>query len=274
MPIEPYKIYNPLNRIVFRYEPITELEVSGSVSTEAHISKGYEVTGSVSSRNVCRAYDVTITYDGPVNIGDRTIVRRRIPNYWHDQEIAQEASRITGIKNGYTGWHTLATCLSVITCTYCCFVSCIGDNVNARDRTRYNKLDELACAKMSQVIAGMIQEADNLVTERVKYNESRQAQAPIGPGNIVLTTAQFQALLAGQQAQNSSSLVPTAGSAGSAPSAGAGVSAGAGAGAGAGIGKPLTTQFQAQEKGVAMSQIAKQQTLTQQAPKQAGAGAR
>lgn len=248
MSVDPYKIFNPTNPIRYEYTPVTELKIQGYIGST---SNGYgslkSVDGFTSSENVCIGYDVTLTYTGPADIGERIVHRQRLPNYWTNNGFQLTATQMTGITPDGKECVTDAIALgSILCCICCCVFGCVNDHRRSRIAQLNAKINELCSAHMSKVLAEMLQNADKEVSERIQYKEATMQRqmsvaAPVGAGagagtGITLSPEQFAMLI--KQVQQPPAQIQTASSL-SAGSAGS-------AGPASAVVIPFTPQYQAQ----------------------------
>lgn len=222
------------NELRCSWTQVTVEKVSGKVTSSAvasnsvlnpdHMNVRAEASAKISSRTVCTGYDFKIEYIGPVNIGDRTIITQRIPNYKLDPEVQATCRFETGISNEaqccgnirpYSSCGIeMYSCFTLLTCTFLCtntcFKSCCSTDKYIDDRADIfiSKLEDLADERASQDIAKSMVDADRLVEERINYvaQLSPQAQPAGGSGMIAVGAKQLQELLqlaaAGQAAVN------------------------------------------------------------------------
>lgn len=206
MSINWEKYYTPVNQLHVTWEDNREVFTSGSINTNVYDYKP-SVYGNISSSSVVTSYNLRITYDGPLNIGERLIRQERMPNYWLHSKVQAEATANTGIdaesgcctKPYSSFWMDCMTVLSHLVCLCACCIICVQSPYMKSRKKKYNaEVDRLASDYMSREIAKLVEEADKAVTPRLQL-----AQQPIVTENVQLTQEQFKLLLAAtNQAQN------------------------------------------------------------------------
>lgn len=170
--------YKAKNNIFVSWDQNTEVHTSGTIST----TNTYGVSGSVSSYSVVRDYTITVKYEGPVNIGDRIIRKKNIPNYWGLASVYKEADEQTGINSkevGCTGAYStfcadLTHALSYFLCLCCCVAPAVNSRIEDRKKTHNDAVNQIAEERMAKDIANIMKEADALVTERLAEAERQQ----------------------------------------------------------------------------------------------------
>lgn len=190
--------YNPRNAIDWKWTPNRELHVYGS-------------GGDISSSNTIRSYAVTITYTGPVDIGDRTISKTDIPNYWRDPATMKQAEADSGVSGCIptereTTGNIVMLVLFVCTSPFACMACIQNDRYD-----RYNaSLERIANVNMGKHVARLVEAADSMIDERIRCIMQREGvgQSPIRSVAIspqpTFTLEQVQALLAQQQERQGS----------------------------------------------------------------------
>lgn len=223
MPIDYLKYYTPKNLLSVTWTENREVHTSGQINTTYPDGvRGY-VQGQISSEAHILSYAIKITYDGPVNIGDRQLKLQNIPNYWTDQQVEDEVYRATAINPSgeppcpatsfptapYSSAEWNLALLCSIFCLAClCVAPFANEDTEKRKQTYLAELDKIASDRMSRDIANLVEAADRSVSARVSYSEGQnnpnlapqgqvQVQAPAqGQGLITLTNEQLQMLLA------------------------------------------------------------------------------
>ncbi len=168
----PFKLYKPNNK---------DLEISITNNSITKIISG-------TSHTELESYTITIQYNGPINIGDRTILTRKINHIPKPSEALQRRARREA---EYSTSNIIAMLVSLATCTWPC-VLCLaypdnaccdpcdailkeqGDiNTYAWDLARDAYIPQ--CEK---IFAGYIQEADEILSKRLGQISQEQEQKP------------------------------------------------------------------------------------------------
>jgi hypothetical protein len=182
----PFNRYVPKNKqIRYSVEDNSRTEVSGSV---------FQDQETVSSSKVVDNHYIVIKYTGAINIGDRTVLKKFMPNYY--SKFWWEAYRSVPCEG------------------FCCFIS--------QKEMALEEACERAKLSYENDIASAIQEADELITQRIaevqgasqgfalpsvlstsQGSGSNPSSAIISQsGTVTLTIDQLNELLRQQSAQN------------------------------------------------------------------------
>lgn len=234
MPVDPSKFYKTpletntptyIQNLEWALVPVREVHTSGKVSaiTSSNFNSGIytdnlnaNVSASasvdISSKSVCTGYDLIIKYTGPIDIGERTIITKRVRNYAQDEDIWEQSEELTGISPHNRAFgcippfssakiqsfacFTFVTCLFIFTET--CFKSCLGSTKCIDDRREifFDQVRELAHEKASKEVAEHMEQADKLVAARIAQKQSEQGnpqnalQIPGGSGMTVIMSPQ------------------------------------------------------------------------------------
>lgn len=194
------KIYKPQNQLRWTVKKNVRATYYGTVVNSDQ--------NSLEAGNDAGSYQLTVAYEGPVNLPERNIRTIEVPNYWYNPEIIQAARTATGIEEGVSCGLCCLMCCAICTCVCLpCALSYKNKHLAEQASILQAKVNEIACGRLAQDIAGLFREADPLVTERLRYAQSAQsgqvlASPPMqmaGSGNIVMSMEQLQALLRQQQ---------------------------------------------------------------------------
>ncbi len=211
------KYYKPKHKFNITWTQNRETHTSGSIRTtyENRTVGGTmftgmsipvpKVEGEISSHAVVASYTIKIAYDGPVNIGDRQVREKQIPNYWNYANVFEEATKNTDISPDNTCCHTpystfLVDCITNLSCL-CGLCCCVGPcfqkpHIKRRQAEYNNEVDTLAHKYMSIEIANLLKEADEAVDPRVVAAQHSMTSTTVGSGGVQLSAEQFQTLLA------------------------------------------------------------------------------
>jgi hypothetical protein len=204
----------------------THGQIKTTYRTENNVVYGWKrpyVEGEIKSDLHILSYTVRITYDGPVNIGDRQLRSQNIPNYWDDKGVAAEVYKITGVQPDaetacpascyacglpypYSSMQCNSIYLASAFCCACLFVlPFYCKDTSERKQAYLAELERVASERMGRDVASLVEAADKSVNERISYmqnqNQSQsqiniQNSGPQQPGLITLTNEQLQMLLA------------------------------------------------------------------------------
>ena len=209
------RYYTATNQLDVRWEQVREVHTSGQIRTTHNLYGSPNVSGDIQSKAHILGYDLTITYTGALNIGDRDIIKRRLRDYWDNAEFETLVQTETGISRSgscgvpYSSYAMeLLACVSICTCccaVYCC---CRESYINKRRERYESRFDELATEDMAKAVALIVKEADNLVSQRIAAVGGNNVGAGpvyggvvpgssvgLQPGSVVLSPEQFQAFM-------------------------------------------------------------------------------
>lgn len=213
MPVDYHKYYEATNKFNVDWTQNREVHTTGSISTY-----GGHVSGNIGSYARVLGYKVVVTYDGPINIGDRKIREEEIPNYWDHDGVRRAVQEETGIIPMRTpsgaplyssAWMEAIACMSLCCCcgaVYCC---CREPYIGPRKRKYEDSLERIASDRMASDVARIVQQADesvNLRLEEIRRGNIANSSTGDGGagGTVTLSADQFQRLLtaAATQLQN------------------------------------------------------------------------
>jgi len=228
-----FRHYNPVNsHIEFIWEPIKQGHLSGGGVTTTYFGDRPYVSGApINSYYITTDYEVTMQYIGPVNIGEKVLLKRVVPNFHRDPKVVSETISATGVKPysdtccgpAYSD-STIDCCVmtSIILCACggCCLLCCLFPSRSAtveKNKAAYEaKLNEIADDRMSRQLAQLLQQADESLSGRLKYiqdqaklqaDQQRQLLPVVHPasaaGNVGVNVdpRQFQQFIQFQQFQ-------------------------------------------------------------------------
>lgn len=173
MPSAPNQYYTPRHQL--SYTRTANTITRHIPATDMNYARTYTET---------KNYTVTVKYDGPVNIGERSILVATVPNYYdsNNKEVRRAAEEAVDYGSCADTccdsatewpplWITIAMFSGILTpfgiC--CCIHGCNVDNVTAA-------MEKLAPDFMEQAIAKLLEAADNQVDARVGYINQQQTQ--------------------------------------------------------------------------------------------------
>jgi hypothetical protein len=195
----PFKPKNPLRWFSERQK---ETHVAGSM---------HRGEGSIESYTTVTALRIAVGYEGPIDIGERRITAKEVPNYWADQQVEEEARAATGIERSVSCG---VCCCGMIACMTVVCLPCYchwRTNVYEAERTQVlsAKIDEISAKRLADDIIALYKEADPLVAARVAAKTAPQSMVVVGAspiqmaagggGSVTLSMDQLQALLRQQQ---------------------------------------------------------------------------
>lgn len=163
--INPFRNYTPRNQLQDDWQPNRRMEVGGYYST-------------TTTTHITESYHVKITYEGPVNIGERIIVSRNIPNYWADYSVQAEArTEMEKASPPIDCAFLLCIPCKLVYWVLCC--PCAYSSYSEDVNRKYNQyLDIVANRRMEQDIVTLLKDADEQVSERIAHEESSSTRMP------------------------------------------------------------------------------------------------
>lgn len=179
------------SRIYINYQPTHKLSWNCVNNTQANVrggggyvtGSGNNLTGVIS--DVYTTHDVishtiTITYEGPVDLKERKIKEVTVPSYWMDHAVMTAAhNSLNKKKLDDLDFYQKIGCASMVCFpTWICCLPCIfgwkAKQIETwKDSTLQTATNQIAYAALQQKIVDLMKEADELVTERVKYLEKK-----------------------------------------------------------------------------------------------------